>query len=56
VQRLAGPAADAMEKTADFLRNGDLRDALEEQVRTNPARTLLIALGVGYLLGKAVRR
>jgi len=56
VQRLAGPAADAMQKTAQFLREGDLKEALEEQVRTNPARTLLIALGVGYLIGKAVRR
>jgi hypothetical protein len=56
VQRLAGPAADAMQRTAQFLREGDIKDALEEQVRTNPARTLLIALGVGYLLGKAVRR
>lgn len=56
VQRLAGPAADAMQKTADFLRDGDMREALEEQVRTNPARTLLIALGVGYVLGKALRR
>ncbi len=56
IQRLAVPAADAMQKTADFLRDGDLKEALEEQVRSNPARTLLIALGVGYLLGKAVRR
>jgi ElaB/YqjD/DUF883 family membrane-anchored ribosome-binding protein len=56
IQRLAGPAADAMDRTADFLRNGDVKEMLEEQVRTNPARTLLIALGVGYLLGKAIRR
>ena len=56
VQRLAGPAADAMERTADFLRNGDVRVALEEQVRTNPGRTLLIALGLGYVLGKTLRR
>jgi hypothetical protein len=33
-----------------------MKEMLEEQVRTNPARTLLIALGVGYLLGKAIRR
>jgi hypothetical protein len=56
VQRFAGPAADAMERTADFLRNGDVREALEEQVRTNPGRTLLIALGLGYVLGKTLRR
>lgn len=56
VQRLAAPAANAMEKTADFLRSGDLRGAVEDQVRTNPGRTLLIALGLGYVLGKAIRR
>jgi hypothetical protein len=53
--RLSGPAADAMQKTAEFLRDGDLKATLENQVRTNPARTLLIAVGVGYLLGKALR-
>jgi hypothetical protein len=53
--RLAGPAADAMERTAQFLREGDLKATIENQVRTNPARTLLIAVGVGYLLGKALR-
>ncbi|GJG85669.1 hypothetical protein tb265_08500 [Gemmatimonadetes bacterium T265] len=56
VQRFAGPTADAMEKTADFLRSGDLRGAIEDQVRTNPGRTLLIALGLGYVVGKAIRR
>ena len=53
--RLSGPAADAMQKTAEFLRDGDLKATIENQVRTNPARTLLIAVGVGYLLGKALR-
>ena len=53
--RFATPAADAMERTAQFLREGDLKATIENQVRTNPARTLLIAVGVGYLLGKALR-
>ena len=53
--RISGPAADAMQKTAEFLRDGDLKATIENQVRTNPARTLLIAVGVGYLLGKALR-
>jgi hypothetical protein len=56
LQRFAAPAADAMQKTADFLREGDLKDTLEEQVRTNPGRSLLIALGIGYVIGKALRR
>jgi hypothetical protein len=55
--KYAAPAAVAMEKTAGFLRGeGDLKGAIEEQVRTAPGRTLLIAVGLGYLLGKAIRR
>jgi hypothetical protein len=48
--------ARGMHKSADWLRNGDLRADIERQVRENPGRTLLVALGVGYLLGKAIRR
>jgi len=48
--------AKGLDSTADFLRNGDIKASVEEQVRTNPGRTLLIALGVGYVLGKAFRR
>jgi hypothetical protein len=47
--------ARGMHKSADWLRNGDLRGDIEKQVRENPGRTLLIALGVGYVLGKAFR-
>ena len=47
--------ARGMHKSADWLRNGDLKADIERQVRDNPGRTLLIALGVGYLLGKAFR-
>ena len=48
--------AKGLDSTADFLRNGDIKASVEDQVRTNPGRTLLIALGVGYVLGKAFRR
>lgn len=47
--------ANGMQKSADWLRNGDLKADIERQVRENPGRTLLIALGVGYLLGKAFK-
>ena len=50
--RLAG----GMQGAADWLREGDLRATIETQVRENPGRTLLIALGVGYLLGKTFRK
>ena len=49
-------AAVGMESAADWLRNGDLKASVEDQVRTNPGRTLLIALGLGYVLGKALRK
>lgn len=55
VGQLGTRAADALQGTANFLREGDIKASIEEQVRTNPARTLLVALGVGYVLGKALR-
>lgn len=48
--------ARGMDATADWLRNGDLQSTVEEQARTNPGRTLLVALGLGYLLGKTLKR
>jgi hypothetical protein len=50
--RLAG----GMQGAADWLREGDLRATIETQVREHPGRTLLIALGVGYVLGKTFRK
>jgi len=47
--------ARGMNKSADWLRNGDLKADIERQVRDNPGRSLLIALGLGYVLGKAFR-
>lgn len=49
-------AAAGLEGAAEWLRNGDLKETVETQVRTNPGRTLLIALGLGYVLGKALRK
>ena len=51
--------AGGMDATANWLRNTDLdrvRVGIEQQVKEHPGRTLLIAVGVGYLLGKALRR
>ena len=47
--------ARGMEKSADWLRNGDLKSDIERQVRENPGRSLLIALGLGYVIGKAFK-
>lgn len=53
--RLAG----GMQATADWLRDADLdglKTGVERQVKEHPGRTLLLAVGVGYLLGKAFRK
>jgi hypothetical protein len=55
MSNVQGSVARGMEKSADWLRNGDLKADIERQVRDNPGRTLLIALGLGYVLGKAFR-
>ena len=51
--------AGGMQTTASWLRETDiesLKTGIEKQVREHPARSLLIAIGVGYLIGKAFRR
>jgi hypothetical protein len=51
--------AGGMNATASWLREADLNDlkqSIETQVKEHPGRTLLIAVGVGYLLGKALRK
>lgn len=51
--------ATGMQSSADWLRDADLdklKHGVEKQVKEHPARTLLVALGAGYLLGKIFRR
>jgi hypothetical protein len=51
--------ATGMQATADWLRDADLdnlRSGLERQVKEHPGRTLLLAVGLGYLVGKAFRK
>ena len=57
--QLSGKLATGMQGTADFLRNADIdqmKAGVEKQVKENPGRSLLIAAGIGYLLGKAFRK
>lgn len=57
--QVGGKVATGMEATANFLREADLdgvRTSIETQVKEHPGRTLLLAVGVGYLLGKALRK
>ncbi|MEO5817790.1 MAG: hypothetical protein ABIT20_21150 [Gemmatimonadaceae bacterium] len=51
--------AGGMQGAADWLRDADLdgfKSGIERQVKEHPGRSLAIAVGVGYLLGKAFRR
>jgi len=52
-------AADLLEKGADYVGNFDsekLKSDVQESVRKNPGRTLLIAGAVGLVLGTLIRR
>ena len=51
--------ASGMQSSAEWLRDADidkLKQGVEKQVKEHPARSLLVALGAGYLIGKALRR
>jgi hypothetical protein len=51
--------ASGMESSAEWIRDADLdklKQGVEKQVKEHPARSLLVALGAGYLIGKALRR
>jgi len=51
--------ATGMQSSADWLRDADLdkvKRGVEKQVKEHPGRTLLVALGAGYLLSKIFRR
>lgn len=57
--RVGDKVAGGMHSTAEWLRNNDMdsmKRSVEEQVRTNPGRSLLVAAVAGYLIGKAIRR
>jgi len=51
--------ASGMQSSADWIRDADvekIKAGVEKQVKEHPARSLLVALGAGYLIGKALRR
>jgi len=55
---VADKVAGGMQATADWLRDADidnLKSGIERQVKEHPGRSLLIALGLGYVIGKAFR-
>jgi ElaB/YqjD/DUF883 family membrane-anchored ribosome-binding protein len=51
--------AGGMQATADWLHSADLdslKSGVERQVKEHPGRSLLVAAGIGYLLGKSMRK
>lgn len=57
--QVATRVAGGMDATAEWLRDVDVEGmklGIERQVKEHPGRTLLIAIGLGYLIGKAFRR
>ena len=59
MDKVSGSLATGMHSTAEWLRENDLdsmKQGIEQQVREHPGRTLAIAVGIGYLIGKAFRR
>lgn len=49
---------DGAHAATDWVKQADLegiKTGIEAQVRSNPTRSLLVALGVGYLLGRVMR-
>ncbi|MDB4885041.1 MAG: hypothetical protein JWN79_479 [Gemmatimonadetes bacterium] len=55
----ANQLAGGLQASADWLRDADidgLKSGIERQVKEHPGRTLAVAVGLGYLLGKALRK
>ena len=55
----ADTAAETLERAGSYLREQDLSDIradLEGLIRRHPIESLLIGLGVGYLLARSMRR
>jgi hypothetical protein len=59
IDDVADTLATGMQSSAEWLRDADidkLKSGVEKQVKEHPTRTLLVALGAGYVLGKILRR
>jgi ElaB/YqjD/DUF883 family membrane-anchored ribosome-binding protein len=59
INEVSNQVAGGLQASADWLRDADLdglKSGLERQVKEHPGRTLAVAVGLGYLLGKAIRK
>ena len=58
ITEVANKTAERIDATADYIRDRDFRDMmadLEQVVRRNPTPALVGAIGIGFLLGAAMR-
>lgn len=58
VREFASAAADQVTQTADYVRGTDLRAMMsdvEGVVKKNPGPALLMAVGLGFIVGRALR-
>lgn len=58
VRSVAHSAAEKLESTAGYIREHDVRSMMsdvEEVVKRNPGPSLLVAVAVGFLIGRAFR-
>ena len=56
---VASKAADALDRGGEYLQTADLqmvRSDLERVIREHPIESLLVGVGVGYLVARATRR
>ena len=59
ITELTDTLATGMKSSADWIRDADLeklKGGVQKQVKEHPGRSLLVALGAGFLLGKILRR
>ncbi|HEX9084895.1 MAG TPA: hypothetical protein VF836_09175 [Gemmatimonadaceae bacterium] len=59
ITELTDTLASGMKSSADWIRDADLeklKGGVEKQIKEHPGRSLLVALGAGFLLGKILRR
>jgi hypothetical protein len=59
VSEATNQLAGGLQASADWLRDADLdglKSGVERQVKEHPGRTLAVAVGLGYLLGKAFKK
>lgn len=56
LSQLQAKATELTSRLIDNIDLDDLTQKLEVQVRNHPTRTLMVALGAGFLLGRAVKR